>query len=61
MWRRLRSLLVWGFLLMGCARKVPDVDLQNAASGLPAAEGAELDTWLARQEAHLTDISEEYT
>lgn len=57
MWRWLRTLLMWGFLLMGCARKVPDVDLQNAASDLPAAEDAELDTWIARQEAHITDIT----
>ena len=58
MWRRIRTLIVMGLVLLGCARKPTEPNLTNAASHVPP-EGAEvdLDTWLARREAHFTDIT----
>lgn len=58
MLRRLRSIIWMALLLVGCARKPDDINLTNAASHVPRADAAvDIDTWLARREAHFTDIT----
>ncbi|MFT4974927.1 MAG: esterase/lipase [Myxococcota bacterium] len=52
--RPLRTIVMLSLMLAGCARKPPEVDLTNAASHVPDDD---VDTWLARREAHITDIT----
>lgn len=54
MWRRIRALIFMGLVMVGCARKPTEPNLSNAASHVPAED---VDTWLARREAHFTDIT----